>query len=99
MAADLKSTRLMWLKAILFIAIALIGSAVILIQNPEAGTAVILALTIWASCRAYYFAFYVLERYVDPSFRYSGLGSLLRYLTKTKARSHLPGDGRDSAKP
>lgn len=35
--------------------------------------AVLLALSIWGFCRAYYFAFYVIEKYVDPEFRFSGL--------------------------
>jgi hypothetical protein len=26
-------------------------------------------LLIWSSARAYYFAFYVIERYIDPEFR------------------------------
>jgi hypothetical protein len=32
---------------------------------------------VWASCRFYYFLFYVLEHYVDPTMRYAGLLDLL----------------------
>jgi hypothetical protein len=39
----------------------------------------LLAITIWCFCRSYYFAFYVIEHYVDPGYRFSGLGSFLRY--------------------
>jgi len=39
---------------------------------------------IWSFCRVYYFAFYVIERYIDPSFRFSGLISALRYLRNKK---------------
>ncbi len=39
---------------------------------------------IWAFARAYYFAFYVLEKYIDPSYRFSGLLSLLHYLAQKK---------------
>jgi hypothetical protein len=35
-------------------------------------------------CRAYYFCFYVLEHYADPTFRYAGLLDLFRYLTGFK---------------
>jgi hypothetical protein len=42
--------------------------------------AVLLAIAVWCFCRAYYFAFYVIEKYVDPTFRFSGLGSAVRYL-------------------
>ena len=31
-------------------------------------------------CRSCYFAFYVIEHYVDPGFRFSGLGAFVRYL-------------------
>jgi hypothetical protein len=34
---------------------------------------------VWAFCRFYYFAFYVIEHYVDASYRFSGLLSLLHY--------------------
>ena len=51
----------------------------------------LLGVAIWSFCRAYYFAFYVIERYVDPSFKFSGLFSVLKYLAarrgKTRARS------------
>jgi hypothetical protein len=40
----------------------------------------LLGLTIWAFCRAYYFCFYVLEHYADSNFKYSGLLDLARYL-------------------
>jgi hypothetical protein len=36
-------------------------------------------LAIWAFCRAYYFAFYVIENYIDPKFRFAGLFSVLGY--------------------
>ena len=46
----------------------------------------LLGLALWAACRCYYFAFYVLHHYVDPSFRYSGLLSLVRYLFQRKKK-------------
>ena len=38
-----------------------------------------MAVAIWAFCRAYYFAFYVIELYVDPGQRFAGLGSFVRH--------------------
>jgi hypothetical protein len=85
---DLKNPKLIWLKGILFVAIGM-GSAVLLwLQSQSLSTALLLAIAIWASCRAYYFAFYVLERYVDPEFRFAGLWSLVRYICK--ARKNRP---------
>ncbi len=34
---------------------------------------------VWAFCRAYYFAFYVIEHHVDPGYRFSGLISFVAY--------------------
>jgi hypothetical protein len=45
---------------------------------------VLLVICVWAFCRFYYFAFYVLEHYADPNFRYAGLLDLLRYLLGSK---------------
>jgi hypothetical protein len=39
-----------------------------------------MSIAVWCFCRSYYFAFYVIEHYVDPSYRFSGLWSFVRYL-------------------
>jgi hypothetical protein len=77
---DLPSTRWMWIKAALFVVIGLASCALILVEIPEWRIAALLLLAIWAFCRAYYFAFYVIEKYVDPSYKFSGIISALRYL-------------------
>ena len=79
---DLPSSRWMWVKAGLFVVIGIASSGLILAQLPDWRMALLLILAIWAFCRAYYFAFYVIEKYIDPSFRFSGLISVLRYLWK-----------------
>jgi len=43
---------------------------------------VLLAVAVWGFCRSYYFAFYVIERYVDPGYRFSGLGSFVLYVVR-----------------
>ena len=40
----------------------------------------LLGVAIWSFCRFYYFAFYVIEKYVDSSYRFAGLSSVVRYL-------------------
>jgi hypothetical protein len=47
-------------------------------------TAVLLALAIWGFCRFYYFAFYVIEKYVDPSYKFAGLISFVRYFFRRR---------------
>jgi hypothetical protein len=82
---DLQSSRWMWVKAVLFVIIGVTSSALILAQLPDWRVLVLLALAIWSFCRAYYFAFYVIEHYIDPSYRFSGLFSALRYLWNKKS--------------
>jgi len=72
----------MWVKAGLFLLIGLASSALILVELPDLRTFLLLVLAIWSFCRVYYFLFYVIERYVDPSYKFSGLISALRYLLK-----------------
>jgi hypothetical protein len=69
----------MKLKAVLFLAIGVLSAGLILFEFPSLRIALLLALSIWAFCRSYYFAFYVIEHYVDPTYRFSGLWSFARY--------------------
>ena len=62
---NLSSPSIMWFKAVLFVTAGLMGALVILLEHPHVRTAALLAITVWCFARAYYFAFYVLERYVD----------------------------------
>ena len=74
---DLKSKKWIVAKGIMFAGIAVATSAIILTEMPSLRLAVLLSLLVWASCRFYYFLFYVLEQYVDRTMRYSGLFDLL----------------------
>ena len=82
---DLTDARWIKLKGILFLIVGLLASALLLIEHLEIKTAVLLAIAVWCFCRFYYFAFYVIEHYVDPGYRFSGLWSFARYLV---ARRH-----------
>jgi hypothetical protein len=81
---DLQSSRWMWIKVALFLIIGLVASALILAELPNWRVLLLLALAIWSFCRAYYFAFYVIEKYIDQSFRFSGLLSVLMYLWRKR---------------
>lgn len=83
---DLKSKQLIYLKAMLFLAIGFISGGLLLAENLRLDRAILLCLVIWSFCRLYYFAFYVIERYVDPGFRFAGLCSAARYLLARKNR-------------
>ena len=79
-------TNPFWIKAkgLLFLFLGLLSSAVLLFDRPTFKIVFLLAIAIWSFCRFYYFAFYDLERYVDPSFRFSGLLPLLRHLASKR---------------
>jgi hypothetical protein len=84
---DLRDPRLIYLKGGLFVLTGLMAGGLLLAERPTLRTAVLLAITVWGFCRAYYFAFYVIEHYVDPTFKFAGLGAFVRYLwTRPKAR-------------
>ncbi len=84
---DLKNSTAIWFKGVAFFLIA-VGASVLLLANSfSVRTAVLLSVAIWASCRAYYFAFYVIQNYVDPQFRFSGLGAFVVYALKKLRRT------------
>jgi len=87
---DLKDPRLMYLKAALFLVAGAVAAGVLLLESPTLRTAFLLGVAVWSFCRAYYFAFYVLERYIDPSFRFDGLGSLVRHVWRTRGGLRPP---------
>jgi hypothetical protein len=81
---DLTDARWIKLKAILFLIIGIGASVLLVLESPSLKICILLTLTVWAFCRFYYFAFYVIEHYVDARFRFSGFGSFVSYLLKRK---------------
>ena len=76
---DLSDPRWIKAKGVLFLFLGLATSALLILESPSWRVITLLALAVWSFCRAYYFAFYVIEHYVDPGFRFSGLLSFARY--------------------
>ena len=81
---DLTNPKLMWLKAVLFMVIGVMCAGILWLDLPSWRDAAIFALAVWAFCRAYYFAFYVIEHYIDPRFKFAGLLSVARYLLEKR---------------
>jgi len=81
---DLTNPRLIYLKGGLFLLAGSMSAGLIILEHPTIRIVALLAVTIWCFARAYYFAFYVIQQYVDPSFRFAGLGSFLRYLIRQR---------------
>jgi len=82
--SDLKSKSLIVLKGLLFLFMALMCAVILIAQSPTLTTVLLLALLIWSSCRFYYFLFYVLEKYVNPTMRYAGILDLLQGMKRRR---------------
>jgi hypothetical protein len=81
---DLQNPTWMYVKAALFVLGGALGGASILLESPTWRTAALLGLTVWCFSRAYFFAFYVIERWIDPGFRFSGLVDFARWLLRKR---------------
>lgn len=85
--ADIKSPTLLYVKGAMMLAVGILASVVLLLRHPKVMTALLLAVAVWGFCRAYYFAFYVIDHYVDPGSRYAGLIAFAReHLTRRRKR-------------
>ncbi len=91
--ADIRDPRLLYAKGVLFLCVGILAGGLLLAENATWRSTLLLILTIWAFCRAYYFAFYVVEHYIDRKFRFAGLSSFLLYLLKKPAAPEKPDSG------
>lgn len=76
---DITNPRWLYFKGGLFVVTGLLASGLLLLESPSLKVAALLAVAIWCFSRAYYFAFYVVEHYADPGYRFAGLWSFARY--------------------
>jgi hypothetical protein len=80
----LTSARWIIAKGVLFLLLGLLSAALLFFAHPTVKTGLLMIVVVWSFCRFYYFAFYVIERYVDQSYRFSGLLSFGLYLIQKK---------------
>jgi MFS-type transporter involved in bile tolerance (Atg22 family) len=85
MMADLKDPRLIYLKGALFLLSGCLAAGMLLAERFELRTAFLLIIAIWCFARAYYFAFYVIEHYVDSGYKYAGLIDFAKYLIRRRS--------------
>ncbi|MCG8653322.1 MAG: hypothetical protein MI861_26020 [Pirellulales bacterium] len=91
---DIQSKQWLYAKGFLFLLLALVAAGLLILKVPRWDVCVLLLICVWASCRAYYFAFYVIEHYVDPNFRYSGLIDFAKHrlrLRRSEETAHSGG--------
>ncbi|MGA2439903.1 MAG: hypothetical protein ABSH08_03015 [Tepidisphaeraceae bacterium] len=77
---DITNPKLLYVKAGLFVIGGAISSLLILLDRPTLKIAALLLITVWCFARAYYFVFYVIQHYIEPTYKFAGLFSFLRYL-------------------
>ena len=82
---DLKNPRLIYLKGFLFLFLAAVSCGLILYEFWNPRLILLVAIAIWASARFYYFTFYVIEHYVDPNYKFAGLGAFVMYLLRGRS--------------
>ena len=71
-------------KGWLFLLLGLMAAGALVALTMTWEVAMLLGIALWAFCRWYYFMFYVIERYVDPEFKFAGLGSFVRYVWRRR---------------
>ncbi len=92
MLGDIHNPRWLYVKGALLLAVGILASTILIIDRPTLRTAALLAIAIWGFSRAYYFAFYVVQHYIDPSYRFAGLFDFARYCCSSRRRSAVEGD-------
>ncbi|MFN8856843.1 MAG: hypothetical protein ACK50P_14845 [Planctomycetaceae bacterium] len=82
--SDLKSPALLYFKGLLMLVCGVLAAGLLVAQLPDWTSVALLAIAIWGFCRAYYFAFYVIQHYIDPQYRFAGIGSFVQYLWRRR---------------
>lgn len=80
--SDISNPCLLYLKGFLFLVAGSISAGILLHKHPSLETAALLGVSIWSFSRAYYFVFYVIQHYVDDTFRFSGVTAFVCYLLR-----------------
>jgi hypothetical protein len=83
---DIKSPRLLYAKGALMLLVGLFASTLLIADRPTLKAVLLLSIAVWGFCRAYYFAFFVIQHYIDPGFRYAGLIDFIRRAADRKDR-------------
>jgi hypothetical protein len=83
---DLTNPTWITAKCILFLVAGSLSAVLLLVEHPSLKVAFLLVMAIWCFCRFYYFAFYVIQHYVDPNFKFSGLWAVAVHLLHRRKR-------------
>ena len=81
---DIKSPRLLLVKAVLFLLAGVMAGAALLLDHFNWTNLFLLLTVIFSFSRFYYFCFYVIEHYIDPNYKFAGLTSVITYYLAKK---------------
>ena len=81
---DIKSPRLLLLKAVLFLLAGCMAGVALLLDHFSWTNLFLLLIVIFSFSRFYYFCFYVIEHYIDPTYKFAGLTSVITYYRTKK---------------
>lgn len=81
---DLTNPKWICVKGFLFLLTGLLASVLLVAEAPTLKVVALLAVAVWCFCRFYYFAFYVIQHYVDPNYRFSSLYAFALYLLRRR---------------
>jgi hypothetical protein len=87
MLGDITNPKWIYAKGFLFLFTGVFASALLLLEHPDWKVALLLAVAVWAFARFYSFAFYVIEHYVDPDYRFAGLWSFAPHLLRRRKQA------------
>ncbi len=88
MMKDITDRRIIYIKGFLFLFCGLLSAALLVVEHPELKVGLLLLVSIWCFARFYYFAFYVIEQYVDSTYKFSGLWSFVTYQWHRRRRGN-----------
>ena len=83
---DIKNKDLIVFKGLLFLLLGIFASAILIAFVPRPDVIALLVISVWSFCRFYYFAFYVIENYVDGDHKFAGVYAALVYIAQRKWR-------------
>lgn len=83
---NLQNPQLIYGKGFLFLLCGGLSAGLLLAESPTWKTAILLSLTVWSFCRFYYFAFYVIEHYVDDTYHFAGLADFAKHCLRNRRR-------------
>lgn len=96
---NITSPRLLYLKGGLFVVAGALATGMLVMEHPDLRVAALHLLAVWCFARAYYFAFYVIEHYVDGRFRFVGLVDFVRWLGREDPEDGDPNPRKPPHRP